>query len=165
MEVSGLTIETLYHKKILLYQELLDTLNKEINSIIDIDVDALWKISDQKHKIAQEIGELHHRMLNMLKALSVSDDVGAASFDTSSIYELMPDRIKDRLRKAHLTLVALKSEVRAQLEENKKYVGEYLSILDELIGLIIHAGQTQPVYDRNRCPAKSSTPLFLNREV
>ena len=73
--------------------------------------------------------------------------------------------VKERLHKACVTLMSLKSEIRVRLEENKRYVGEYLSILDEMIDLVTHTGYSKPVYDRCRYPAKPSTPLFLHREV
>ena len=168
MEVSGSTIESfesLYHEKILLYRELQNTLDQERESIINIDVDELWKISEWKNKTAQKIADVSRRMLILLDDLSISHEMDATSFDVSRVFYLMSNPIKEKLHKAHLTLVSLKSEIRVRLEENKRYVAEYLSIFDEMIDLVTHAGHSKPVYDRCRYPAKPSTPLFLHREV
>ena len=165
MEASGLTMESLYHEKILLYQELLDALDRERKTIIDINVDALWKISEQKNKIARKIREIHHRMLGLSDDLSISHDMTADSFDASKFFNLMPRPVKEKLHKVHLTLLSLKNEIKARLGENRRYVEEYLTVFDELIGIITQAGLHKPVYDRSRYPAKSSTHLFLNREA
>jgi hypothetical protein len=165
MELSGSTIELLYHEKILLYRELQNMLDQERESIIGIDVDALWKISDQKNKTVQKISDVNRRMLMLLDDLSISHEMDITSFDASRVFNLMPTSVKKKLHKAYVTLMALKSEIRARLEENKRYVEEYLSIFDEMIDLITHTEDSKPVYDRCRYPAKPSTPLFLNREV
>ena len=165
MEVSGVAMASLFHEKILLYQELLDALDQERRCIVDMDVDALWKISERKNNIARKIGEVHCGMLKRLDALSIRHDMDPASLDAARIFSLMPEPVKGSLRKAHLKLATLKSDIRSRLAENKRYVGEYLSVLDDLIGLITHAGSPKPGYDRSRYPAKTSAHLFLHREV
>jgi hypothetical protein len=165
MEASGVIIESLYHEKILLYQELLDALDRERQTIIDIDVDALWKISEQKNKISQKIGVIHRRMLKLLDDLSISHEMDTNSYDAIKIFALMPQSIKERLHRAQMTLLTLKNDLKARLEENRRHVEEYLSVFDELIGVITHAGLPKPLYDRRRCAPTSTTHLFLNREV
>jgi len=165
MEALGATMESLYHEKILLYQELLDALDQERKTIIDIDVDALWKISEQKNKIARKIEQIYQRMLKLLDELSIAYHPASVSFDSSKVFSLMPTPVKERLHKAHVTLVTLKNEAGVRLSENRRYVEAYLTVFDELIGIITQAGLQKPVYDRSRYPAKSSTHLFLNREA
>ena len=165
MEVSGLTIESLYHEKILLYRELSDLLDQERKTILDIDVDALWRISEQKNDIARKIEGLQRQVLALLDDLSIAHDMDIDSFDGSQVFHLMPNPVKERLHKAHVTLLTLKHETGVRLAENKRYVEEYLAVFDELIGIITHAGHPEPVYDRRRYPAKPSPHLFLHREV
>ena len=165
MKIPGSTIETLYHKKILLYQDLLDVLNQEKESIKEIDVDILWKISDEKQKITSKIECVRQKILDELTKISIPHGMDISTFQTAKILSLLPNKITERLRKAHVTLVSLKTEVQVRLDENKHFVGEYLAVLDELIGIITDAGDSKPIYGKSRYPEKMTTNLFLHREV
>jgi len=165
MEVSGLTIESLYQEKIVLYQDLLDALEMERKSIIDIDVDALWKISEQKGRIARKIEKKQQQILEQLEGMPVEDGMDISSLDAQKILDLLPKEIKERLRKVRVTLGTLKEEIRVRLKENKGYVGEYLTVLDEIIGVVTDTGKRNPVYSRGRRAGKPATHLFLHREV
>ena len=165
MEVSGLTIESLYQEKIVLYQDLLDALEMERKSIIDIDVDALWKISEQKGRIARKIEKKQQQILEELEDLPVQYGMDISPSDTQKILEMLPKEIKERLSKVQPTLGTLKEEIRMRLKENKGYIGEYLTVLDEIIGVVADTGKRNPVYNRGRRAGNSATHLFLNREV
>ncbi|MBW1698327.1 MAG: flagellar export chaperone FlgN [Deltaproteobacteria bacterium] len=165
MKRNGSTIETLFHEKILLYRDLLETLKQEKESIFKIDVDALWRISDKKQRIASEIEGVRRKILDQLAKASIPHGMDVTTFQVGKILSVLPDTLSQRLRKAHVTLVSLKNEVQNRLEENKGYVGEYLSVLDELIGIITDAGTPKPVYGKNRCPEALTTNLFLHKEV
>ena len=165
MKIQGSKIEKIFHKKILLYQDLLDVLNQERDSIKDIDVDTLWKISDEKREITSKIEVLRQEIFDELTRLSIPHGMDISTFKTAEILSLLPNDIVERLRKAHLALVSLKAEVQMRLGENKRFVGEYLSVLDELIGIITDAGEPKPTYGKSRCPEKLTTHLFLHREV
>jgi flagellar FlgN protein len=165
MKASGLTIESLYQEKIVLYQDLIDALETERKSIIDIDVDALWKISDQKSRIARKIEKKQQQILAHLEALPVQYGADISPFDTQRILDLLPEEIKGRLKKVSVLLRTLKEEIRARLKENRGFVGEYLGILDEIIGVVAGAGKQNPVYNRGRRAGNPATRLFLHREV
>ena len=165
MEVSGLTIESLYQEKILLYQDLLDALEMERKSIINIDVDALWKVSEQKSRIARKIEKKQQQILVQLEDLPVRYGMDISSTDAQKIPDLLPKEIKERLQKVRVTLGTLKEEIRVRLKQNKGYVGEYLTVLDEIIGVVADAGKQNPVYNRGRRAGNPATHLFLHREV
>ena len=165
MEVSGLTIESLYQEKIVLYQDLLDALEMERKSIIDIDVDALWKVSEQKSRIARKIEKKQQQILVQLEDLPVRNGMDISSIDAQKILDLLPNEIKERLNKVKVTLGTLKKEIQVRLKENKGYVGEYLTVLDEIIGVVTDTGKRNPVYNRGRRAGNSATRLFLHREV
>ncbi|MBW1960460.1 MAG: flagellar export chaperone FlgN [Deltaproteobacteria bacterium] len=165
MKRNGSTIETLFHEKILLYRDLLETLKQEKESIFKIDVDALWRISDKKQRIASEIKGARQKILDELTKASIPHGMDIATFQAGEILSVVPSTLSQRLRKVHVILVSLKNEIQNRLEENKEYVGEYLSVLDELIGIITDAGTPKPVYGKNRCPEALTTNLFIHREV
>jgi len=51
------------------------------------------------------------------------------------------------------------------LSENKRFVGEYLNVLDELIGVITDSGNPGEIYGKDRCSGRLSSQLLLHREV
>jgi len=165
MKVSGLTIESLYQEEIALYQDLLDALEMERKSIIDIDVDALWKVSEQKSRIARKIEKKQQQILLQFKDLPVRYEMDISSLDAQKILDLLPREIKERLQRVRVTLGTLKKEIQVRLKENKGYVGEYLTALDEIIGVVTDTGKRNPVYNRGRRAGNSATHLLLHREV
>jgi len=165
MKMAGSNIASLFYEKIRLYRDLLDVLDQEKKSIIAIDLDGLWRISDQKKKIAENIAAVRRRMMDLLRTAGMGDDMDTPTFQTSTILSLVPDGVREPVRKCQITLVALKNEIRLRLEENKRYVGEYLTVLDDLIGVITGAASPKPIYGRRRVPEKAPAYLFLNREV
>jgi len=165
MEASGLTIESLYQEEIVLYQDLLDALEKERKSIMDIDVDALWKISEQKSRIARKIEKKQNQILGQLKDMPVQHNTDISALDAEKILNLLPKEIKNRLRNVRIARGTLKEEIRVRLKANKGYVGEYLTVLDEIIGVVADTGEQNPLYNRGRGAENPATHLFLHREV
>ena len=66
MKAFGLTIETLFHEKILLYGDLLDVLEQEKKSITEIDIEGLWEISEKKQQIASKIEDIRKKIVHTL---------------------------------------------------------------------------------------------------
>lgn len=165
METSWSEMEALFHKKIMLYGDLSDILKQEKKSIMEIDIDSLWKISEEKQKIASDIDGVRRSILDALTEASIPHDMDVASFQISRILAVLPKGIGERLNKAYVTLLALKDEVQGFLEENKRFVREYLEVLDDLIGIITDVGGPEPVYDKSRYPVKTATNLLLHQEV
>ena len=163
--ITGHRIEALFHEKIHLYRDLLDVLKQEAESITAINVDALWKISDKKHRIASKIEDVRRMILDQLTKASIPHDMDTTTFQTVKILSLLPKEIGEPLGKAQVTLVSLKKDIQSRLVENKRFVGEYLAVLDELIGIITDAGNPEPIYGKRQRPEKSTTNLFFRREV
>jgi hypothetical protein len=165
MKMIGSKIETLFHEKILLYRDLLECLKQEAESITAINVEALWKISDKKQRIASKIEGVRGMILDQMAEASIHHDMDTTTFQTAKILSLLPKEIREPLGMAQLTLVALKNDIQNRLDENKRFLGEYLAVLDELIGIITDAGNPEPIYKKRPCPEKSTANLILHREV
>ncbi len=165
MKAFGLTIETLFHEKILLYRDLLDVLEQEKKSITEIDIEGLWGISEKKQQIASKIEDIRKKIVHTLKDASPSPDVDEDQFEISRILSVVPSEIAERLKKVHVTLVSLKNNVQVLLSENKRFVGEYLNVLDELIGVITDSGSPGEIYGKDRCSGRLNSQLLLHREV
>ncbi len=165
MKAFGLTIETLFHEKILLYRDLLDVLEQEKKSITEIDIEGLWEISEKKQQIASKIEDIRKKIIHTLKDASPSPDVEEDQFEMSQILSVVPSEIAERLKKVHVTLVSLKNNIQVLLSENKRFVGEYLNVLDELIGIITDSGSPGEIYGKDRCSGRLNSQLLLHREV
>ncbi len=165
MKAFGLTIETLFHEKILLYRDLLDVLEQEKKSITEIDIEGLWGISEKKQQIASKIDDIRKKIIHTLKAASPSPDVDEDQFEISRILSVVPSEIAERLKKVHVTLVSLKNNIQVLLSENKRFVGEYLNVLDDLIGFITDSGSPGEIYGKDRCSGRLNSQLLLHREV
>jgi len=165
MKAFGLTIETLFHEKIMLYRDLLDVLEQEKKSITEIDIEGLWGISEKKQQIASRIENIRKMIIHTLKDASPSLDMDEDQFDISRILSVVPSEIAERLKKVQVTLVSLKNNIQVLLSENKRFVGEYLNVLDELIGVITDSGSPGEIYGKDRCSGKLNSHLLLHREV
>ena len=90
----------------------------------------------------------------------------AVSFDLACVYSLIPSMHAERIKTAYLSLVNLKGEIQRRSQENRLFIEEYLSFLDELIGIIAGTGKQNAVYDNGRVSRKKDQAnLLLHREV
>jgi len=159
------TIDDLFHEKIMLYRDLLDALSQEREIIKQIDVDALWKVSEQKQKIASKIAGVRLKILDGLTEASLPHGMEPETFQAGKILSLLPKDVSDRIQNVNVTLASLKSEVYSMAEENKGLVGDYLAVLDELIGVITDTGSSTSVYDKSRSPERTAANMILHREA
>lgn len=166
METSIHDIETLYYKKIETYEQLVEICTQEKNSLESADIEAMWRYSDQKQKISNRIVEIRMCILTILNKLGILHGMDATTFHTPKIISLVPRKQRQNLQKIYVSLIGIKNRVRLLSEENKKFVEDYLGILDELIGIITNAGKPKPVYDNmSNCNGVKKTNLLLHKEV
>ena len=72
-------IESLFYKKIMLYNDLLGSLNAERESLISIDLDNLWHISKEKDEICAQIN-------------TTRQEIVAAAFPQETQKQPLPNR-------------------------------------------------------------------------
>lgn len=166
MESSAARIENLLNEKILLFQDLVEVLKDEKKSIVEIDVDKLWAFSQKKQTIASAIEAIIHQIIGVLDEAAIDHAMNVKTFSVGKMIEKMEPEKTDRLGKQHISLILIKKRVHALASENKKFITEYLGVMDELIGMISNIGDHTPVYDNNRFNKRSKkTTYMLNTEV
>ena len=159
-------IKALYLTKIELYEELADLLEQERKSLESADLEAMWKFSDQKQRISTRLVQIRNDILAALTRAGIRHHMNESTFHTPTVISLMPKEPGRVLQKIHISLVMIKNKVHSLSQENKKFVTDYLGILDELIGIITNAGNPQPVYDNARhCRTGKKSNLLLHKEV
>ncbi len=166
METSVNDIETLFYQKIETYEELVDIFTQERKSLEAADIEAMWRYSDQKQKISARIIEIRTRILAIMSKFGILHGMNPTTFHTPKIISLVPKKQGQNLQKIYVALIMIKNKVRLLSEENKKFVEDYLGILDELIGIITNAGKPKSLYDhKSNCNTGKKTNLLLHKEV
>jgi hypothetical protein len=166
MQIAIQTLENLFHEKILLYQDLVECLKKERDVLTNTEIDGLWEIADEKQSIVARIETVRNKILTALSDVPIDRLGDGVSFDLARVYSLIPRRHRERIKKPYFSLVSLKGEVQRHSRENRQFIEECLSFLDELIGIITDTGKQGAVYDNGRSSRnKDHANLLLHREV
>ncbi|MBU0995486.1 MAG: flagellar protein FlgN [Proteobacteria bacterium] len=166
MESFAARIESLLNEKILLFQELVEILKEEKKSIVDIDVDKLWVFSEKKQAVASKIEDIRKQIIHILDEESIDHNMAVSTFSVGKVIEWIRSDEKAYLNQINVTLILLKKKVHALASENKKFISEYLGVMDELIGTISNIGDKAGVYENSRFPKRQKkTSYMLNTEV
>jgi hypothetical protein len=154
------TIEKLFYKKIMLYNDLLYCFEEERKSLIRIDLNKLWGLSKEKDEICAQIKSIRREMS---VAVNLENDPDA--FSLNLVMDLIPEKYTDKFKKLYLRILKLKGEIEILRKQNILYIDDSLEFLDEMISII--TGETDSGYIYNdRCHFnKSGSRSFLAREV
>ncbi len=153
-------IETFFHKKIMLYNDLLHCFEAERKALIDIDINKLWELSKEKDELCEKIQSVR---MAMMEAVQPLDD--QKSFHLNRIMDAIPENQKDKFEKLYLRIIKLKGEIEVLRKKNILYIDDSLKFMDEMISILTGETESDFVYN-DRCHFRSSGPhLFLNGEV
>jgi hypothetical protein len=159
------SIETLFHEKLMLYRELVETLKEEKERIIHADVDALWRVSQKKQAIAGHIEDIRGRILDALTEQGIDHGMNGLNYQASRVMSLLPPSQRKQLTGVHFSLMALKEEINSISRDNKLYIESYLSMLDDLITILTGSGQLPSTYSNHRKASMAVEARILHREV
>jgi flagellar biosynthesis/type III secretory pathway chaperone len=166
METAFQSLEDLFYKKIMLYQELVEYLQEEQACLIKTDMEALWEVSEKKQSIAQRIEAIQEKMLTTLQEASIVHQMNGSPFSLTTVLSLIPHQYRERFRKPYLSLVHLKAETKQRSQENKQFVEKSLDFLDELIGILTNVGGSHDGYTNGGAHSNTNhVNLLLHKEV
>jgi len=133
-------IEEMLNEKLFLYKELNALLKSERDFIVKMDVDSLWKTSEQKRKISQKIQSVREKILYHIEENYGSSDMDIRSFSVSYLIRTIPvpKNLKILFRKIKIAIENEKNELSQVAFENKKYVQEYLSVIDDVMSVVVN---------------------------
>ena len=154
------SMEKLFYKKIMLYNDLLYCFEEERKSLIRIDLKKLWGLSKEKDEICAQIKSIRQ---NMSVAVNLENEQD--SFNLNLVMDLIPRKYMDKFKKLYLRILKLKGEIEILRKQNILYIDDSLEFLDEMISII--TGETDSGYIYNdKCHFnKSGSRSFLAREV
>jgi hypothetical protein len=153
-------LETLFFKKIMLYNDLLHYFEEERESLISIDLDKLWKISKEKEKVCSEIASIRQEIMD---AVGPKKDFNA--FNLNQTMECIPGKFKNDFQNLYLRILKLKGEIDILRIQNMTVIDDSLSFMDEIISIITGEAESRIIYNEKCRFGKSGPNLFLNREI
>lgn len=141
-------IEKMMNEKLNLYRQLNLVLKTERDFIVNIDVDSLWKTSEQKSRITRKIETIREQILYYLEDKFGTGDMDVRSFSVSYLIRTLPlpGPLKINLGKIKQALENEKNELAQTAIDNKKYVQEYLLVIDDIMSVVVDNSR-QAAYD------------------
>ena len=151
MEEAAKKNEDLVRHKILLLQDLLHCLKQEGENLINLDLDCLWEVMEEKNKLLTAIAENEAQLEKMRnEAFRNGDKPDAES--------VVPGTLS---RKIH----DLKGKVRTRVKENVAFIQESLEFFDEIISIFTMGGRVEHSYCHLTKNQKEFSPRIYHREV
>ncbi|MBW2338783.1 MAG: flagellar export chaperone FlgN [Deltaproteobacteria bacterium] len=153
-------LEGLFHKKIILSNDLLHCLKKERESLINIDLDSLWSISKEKEEICSKIESIREDIVSTLDS-----KIDHGFLDSHQILELLPEEHKAAFQKLFQTLLRLKGEIEVIRKENMIFIDDSLQFLDEMMSILTGKTKSKILYDEKCHWSRSGANVLLSREA
>lgn len=165
MNMADGSIETLFREKLMCHNKLAELLKQEKKQITKADVDALWKMSEKKQALVEEIETIRARILEAVDAMSIDHGMTPKNFQTFRLLSLLPAEQKRRLGGTASSLMALKKEIRDMSLESRQYIESKLGMIDELMSIMTGRERQRQGYGIAPTGTGSGTPKLFRREV
>ncbi len=167
MENFTPTIEQLLQEKLGLYRQLNDVMILEKQSIVEINVDALWKSNDEKQKIAKKIQTLRGKILSHMEKSYSFSDMDINSFSMTYLIRHIPlsSQDKSRLRKLKLAIEEQKNQLTQTALDNKKYVNEYMTVIDDIMSVAVDNSHNAQYTKVGSVPGSKTERCLIHAEV
>ncbi|MBU1340932.1 MAG: flagellar protein FlgN [Proteobacteria bacterium] len=167
MENFTSDIEYLLDEKLALYKQLNVLLKEERKFIVTMDVDSLWKSSDKKRKIVQKIQALREKILYQLEDKFGVNDMDIRSFSVSYLIRTIPisKELKTKFRQIKLALEKEKDELTQTAFDNKKYVTQYLGVIDDIMSVVVDNSRQAHYNHSGVMPNTKTSNCLIHAEV
>jgi hypothetical protein len=162
-DMSGLLQETLDR-----YQDLKSLLVTEKTYIENMDVKQLWSAADQKKRLVQSIEEIVSKILSRASKYTAHFDMTVQNFTVGEVVSALPLRmkVKSQLKYIGNRIDACKKEISLLAYENKRYIVEYLSVIDGIFSTIRQTSATENQYSQNgQIYSPGDNTRIINAEV
>jgi hypothetical protein len=153
-------LESMIYEKIILYNDLLHCLEKESETLININLDDLWQISNEKEEICSKINVLRQEIIT-----TIDPNMDSKDYRPSRILEFIPKESRTTFHKSYVKLINLKSEIETIRKENMNLINDSLQFLDEMVSVITGDNQGRMIYQDDGHIRKSANQMLLSREA
>jgi len=122
MEITIKDIINIYSRRISLFQDLLNCIMRERDSLITRDIKGIWSSLEEKQSIMESIEETGQLLNGITERDVVNRD--------------MPEEEREKIIKLSRNLIRLKQEIRTRVKENVSFINETLGFFDEIISVM-----------------------------
>lgn len=167
MEKIAAEFLSLFEDTLDLYKDLKGLVRDEKEHIIEMDVKKLWAATEAKKSLALSIETLLTRIVERANVHCTSFTMEAASFNGREMVDALPLSAvhKFQLKKTLGSIDACREEVSVMANENKRYISEYLLVIDGIFSTVVgSSGQEQYSGSGMILPPKGKISL-VNAEV
>ncbi len=167
MENLAYDIKHLIQEKLFLYGELKKILEQERKYIGDMDVAALWRMTDQKNQIVMKIEQKREQILLIFEAQKTLQKMGLDSFSLTDVINGLPFPVivKSDLKKIKVQLDILKKELVGMAFENKRHANEHLEVVNGIFETIVDSEHLEKYSNQGQTLKNKDGKSFLRAEV
>lgn len=156
------TFEQLAHlltRKLDLYKNLEQLLEDEKNYIIAMDLEQLWDAVNKKNELTADIQAVR-------KQLTDRADHGTGSLKKAVIAAApLPLEQKSALKELACRIDACKREITVRAAQNKQYLSQYLSVIDDVFATIFSCAKDKQYSHSGQVSPAEARPNLIRTEV
>ncbi|MBN1849909.1 MAG: flagellar export chaperone FlgN [Deltaproteobacteria bacterium] len=147
MDASIQIIEETYKKKIALFSDLLNCVERERLNLMNLNAHNLWSLLEEKQRIIRSIEEL-----------------GSTQEMETKDYNI-PQQQRKVILNLREKLSRIKEELRVRVHENVTFIRESLDCFHEIISIFSTAGRDDEGYLPKKAKRKQMPSLMYQNEV
>ena len=149
-DVEG--IQILCRERIRLFQQLLDCVATEKNSLIELNIKQLWTLMEEKQDLIASLEESRQRISELI--------------DLNDPYPHIPAGDRRMVLGLFRRMSQLKDEIKQRIQENVSIIQESLGFFHDLVSVFAHSGSTENTYQELvRGKALESSSMLYQREA
>lgn len=140
MEGFTRKMESLLQEKLSCYRHLAEVFEAEREHIVAMNVDALWKTTEQKKQAAAKIEQLRETILALLtETFRDRGDMDVRTFSLAFLLQNLPlsENEKAGLKRLKHEIDTEKTRVAQMGNLNRSYVNNYLSVIDDIMAVTV----------------------------
>lgn len=154
-------IEKVLQKKLAIYTELTSLLESETDYIVKMDVNSLWSVSTRKKELASDIERVRNSIIFLLDEQQIDHGMDMRTFNLEKIIKLLPLSAKEKasLEMIKISIEGKRNQIRQIASSNRKYIQDYLGVIDGVISTITGGSKNQS-YGRRGLSVSTIAPSF-----
>jgi hypothetical protein len=151
MITENRNIEDVYRRKAGLFEELLNCIESERESLISLNIENLWALMERKRKIIEAIGEARVQ----IRSFNENRERG---YDT-------PVRDRQAVLELSKKIARLEEEIKVRVKENVSFIHETLDFFDDVVSSLIRGGKSDGSYHPSKRKGKEISTMIYHKEV
>lgn len=151
MEKDIIRLKNLYLKRVSLYENLLNCIERESDNLINQDIKGIWSSLDEKKEILEAIEENNRSFPENHSSSPVPADI--------------PRNDKDAIMGLKRKLMDLKQEIGTRINENMSFINDTLTFINDVFYTITNTDKKPDTYGRDLKRRNGSSNLIYHNEV